>query len=296
MKISKLFLIMILMMLITFSFFTTALASDKEYNINSVNIFVEINKDGSATILENWNVTYEKGDFSRLYKTICYEDREDKFSSLSTLWVKIDGEKCEYTEDIEKRPDNHYSLVKKGSSYTYSAYLKSSDVTRNNEFCYVLNDVIKLVNNKNYIFNHQFFSEGFEKNIDELNIYVYTPESKDSYIRVINSTSENYKSGNKAEIKSKNVDDFFGITLQIEKFKFDKLSKESHIIKIDTYPLVWMIHILMGIVFVVFIMIRVKKLKVSKLFLIFLMFIPLINIVIFMYMMIMAKKMLIERK
>lgn len=290
MKKALIFLCLLFVMLTLLLFVQTASASEKEYNINSVNIFVEINKDGSATVLENWNVTFKKGDFSRFFKTICYEGRKEKFSSLQTLWVKIDGQKCSYTEDTKSRPDNHYSLIKNGSAYTYSAYLKSSGVTRNYEFSYVLKDVVKLVNSKNYYFTHRFFTNGFEKTIDKLDIYIYTPGVKDSVIKVVSTTEGKKHSGNKAEISASNVDDLFKVKVKIENFKFDKLPKDSHIIDFMTYPIAWLIHLVLSLIFIIFVWIKSEHKKINKLFLSVLMLIPIANIIVFIYLAIAEKK------
>ncbi len=290
MKKALIFFCLLFVMLTLLLFVQTASASEKEYNINSVNIFVEINKDGSATVLENWNVTFKKGDFSRFFKTICYEGRKEKFSSLQTLWVKIDGKKCSYTEDIKSRPDNHYSLIRNGSVYTYSAYLKSSGITRNYEFSYVLKDVVKLVNSKDYYFTHRFFTNGFEKNIDKLDIYIYTPGEKNSVIKVVNTTEGKKHSGNKAEISASNVDGLFKVKVKIEKFTFDKLPKDSHIIDFMTYSTVWLIHLVLSLIFISFVWIKDLHTKINKIVLSILLFIPIANIIFFIYLALAEKK------
>lgn len=157
--------------------------ADKIYTINSADFNILINDDGSATVTETWDVTYQKGQFTRFYKNILMSLPESEhFYGIENFTASIDGVPCPTTNDTTGRPDGHVALTKNGKIATYELFKKSENQTRRFQVNYTLPEIIKLVNNKYYFFSYRALPKGYQKKIDNLNITVglanHTPETR----------------------------------------------------------------------------------------------------------------------
>lgn len=157
--------------------------ADKIYTINSADFNILINDDGSATVTETWDVTYQKGEFTRFYKNILMSLPESEhFYGIENFTASIDGIPCPTTNDTTGRPDGHVSLTKNGKIATYELFKKSENQTRRFQVNYTLPDIIKLVDNEYYFFSYRALPKGYQKKIDNLNITVglanHTPETR----------------------------------------------------------------------------------------------------------------------
>ncbi len=187
----------------------------KSYTIELADFHVVLNEDGSADIHETWTVTYESGEFTRFFKTIYESESEyEKHFGHTTYYVKIDGVECEQTYDISGRPDYHFSLVDNGSFLEYSAYLKSSNVTRTYEFSYNRKGVVKCVNDEYYFFKHRFLSDGFKDNVENIRVTIETYDKENSSICLASQTEPLLDDA--VYLYDSNVSDLYAVAVRVD--------------------------------------------------------------------------------
>lgn len=209
--------------------------ADKVYNINSADFNILINDDGSATITETWNVTYQKGEFTRFYKNILMSLPESEhFYGIKNFTASIDGIPCPNTDDTTGRPDGYFALTSSGDIATYELFKRSENQTRQFQVNYTLPEIIKLVNNEYYFFSYRALPKGYQKKIDNLNITVglanHTPETRIELKYLTDGDA--FTSGNKITTTAYNVNGLQKIQLKITGKTFvipeyNKISKVS---------------------------------------------------------------------
>ena len=82
--------------LILFSLSVAVFAEDKQYSVDSAVFSAKIMNDGSVYVTEEWTVSFEKGDFTRFYKDIHADKKEESFSHFEIKGVWID---CKHRND-----------------------------------------------------------------------------------------------------------------------------------------------------------------------------------------------------
>ena len=84
-----------------------ARAEEKDYSVPSANFEVEIDNDGKVHVTENWEVSFEEGNFTRFYKDIYTSVPYEELSQLSAISarVSIAGQECTPAHDTDPRKD-----------------------------------------------------------------------------------------------------------------------------------------------------------------------------------------------
>lgn len=208
--------------------------ADKVYNINSADFNILINDDGSARITETWEVSYQKGEFSRFYKNILMDLPEsESFNGIKNFSANIDGIPCTPTDDTTGRPDGHVALTKNGKIATYELFKKSENQTRQFQVNYTLPDIIKLVDNEYYFFSYRALPKGYQKKIDDFKITVElaNPTTEAEIELKYLTDGKPMKDGKKIIITAHNVNDLQKIQLKItgKTFIIPETSKISNV-------------------------------------------------------------------
>ena len=89
----------ILMVLLVFLFNTVIFAED--YSFDKAEFMVQLNPDGSADVLEKWEVSYYNGSYTRFYKNIYLDLPKEERFTINNWDIKIGGIPCVYTENRE---------------------------------------------------------------------------------------------------------------------------------------------------------------------------------------------------
>lgn len=196
-------------------FIPTVFADDKEYSIDSVDFCVQLNEDGSADIIETWQVNYKKGEFSRFYKNIYLDVPLDEKFSIHFNAVTVNGQQCEYTDDTESRKDYTYSLIDEGYRLRYEIYAQSENEVKEYQIKYTLHDVVKYVDNEFYWFEYRFLPYGFEQNISTLTIHIDTPGDGLNLKLVDLTKGETTTEQSRVSIATTNVSDLYKVELKM---------------------------------------------------------------------------------
>lgn len=150
-------------------------AEAKEYTIKSIDYEVELQENGDARIFETWEVRY-KGEYSRLYRDFHVGDLNavEAFTDIEINEVTIEDMICEYTEDLDAREDATYSLEDLGEDIRLSWYQYAEDESVTYTVDYTLKDVVKETDNGQAAFCYRFLGKDFEKEVEEVSIWVNT--------------------------------------------------------------------------------------------------------------------------
>lgn len=150
----------------------------KDYWIDSAVFDVQLNRDGSAEITEDWTLTFEGGTYSRYYKDVHTRVSEvESFSQLSVEEVQVDGVSCRETTDTEGRPEYHYSVIESGEDIELAAYFRFDQGSHHIVFKYRLDDVVKNWGDEAAAFCYRYLGDEFDTNVRELELRVTAPEN-----------------------------------------------------------------------------------------------------------------------
>ena len=230
----KRFSLFIFAFIITISFlFVNVNADTKKYTTESVDFDVFLTEDGDAEITETWIVNYEKGEFTRFHKNI-YMDlpKEEKIIRITDFKVEVDGEEYEPTsnrEDREDRPEGkfYYGFIN-SDTYTYEVFFRKSEERVKIEVSYILNDVVKYIDNEYYLFVYRFLPKGYKDNIEDFSVKIRTENDNDG-MKVLYKTKGKTEVDDFAIVEASNVSDLFKIKVRINGDAFDFITSMSHI-------------------------------------------------------------------
>lgn len=213
---------------------STSKNQGKIYTINSADFNIIINDDGSAKITETWDVTYQKGQFTRFYKNILTSLPESEyFSNIKNFTASIDGIPCNHTTNTDSRPDGYFALTKDGKIVTYELFKKSENQNRKFQVSYTLTDIVKLVNNEYYFFSYRVLPKGYQKKINNLNINIglANPTTETEIELKYLTDGKPMKDGKIIIITAHNVNDLQKIQLKItgKTFIIPETSKISNV-------------------------------------------------------------------
>lgn len=224
----------IFVFIITISFlFVNVNADTKKYTTESVDFDVFLTEDGDAEIKETWIVNYEKGEFTRFRKNI-YMDlpKEEKIIRITDFKVEVDGEEYEPTsnrEDREDRPEGkfYYGFIN-SDTYTYEVFFRKSEERVKIEVSYILNDVVKYIDNEYYLFVYRFLPKGYKDNIEDFSVKIRTENDNDG-MKVLYKTKGKTEVDAFAIVEASNVSDLFKIKVRINGDAFDNITQMSYI-------------------------------------------------------------------
>lgn len=207
-------------------------AADKDYEIESVKFDVQLMENGDAIVKEIWQVDYIDGEFSRFYKNIYRDLPVDENFSIDFISVKVDGEECRLTSDTESRNDYTYAVVREDDVTRYEVYIHSEEESRKFEIAYVLEDVVKLVDDEFYWFEYRFLPMGYKQNIKNFDIVIKAPD--DVKVSVESLTGGDFDADDGiVEISDSDVSDLYKVSVKIVGDCFDDLSGSSCISSSD---------------------------------------------------------------
>lgn len=221
--------LLILVVLIS-SFSVISFAVDKNYNFDSADFYIDFNKDGSATVTEVWKVTYNLGTYQTFYKNIYLAVPDTEKFQIKFVEVWVDDVQCSLITNTKNPSEYTYALINKQDVLSYEIYAKSEKQTREYRVTYVLQNVVKKVDNKYYWFEYRLLPKGYKENIDDFNIYINIPNgiTKYDYRLSWGQTSENEST---IHTYVKNVSDLFMIRLKMhgDNSVFNITNPTSHI-------------------------------------------------------------------
>lgn len=220
--------------IITISFlFVNVNADTKKYTTESVDFDVFLTEDGDAEITETWIVNYEKGEFTRFHKNI-YMDlpKEEKIIRITDFKVEVDGEEYESTsnrEDRDDRPEGkfYYGFIN-SDTYTYEVFFRKSEERVKIEVSYILNDVVKYIDNEYYLFVYRFLPKGYKDNIEDFSIKIRT-ENDNNGMKVLYKTKGDATTNDYVLIRGSNISDLYKVKVRINGDAFDNITQMSYI-------------------------------------------------------------------
>ena len=167
-------------------------AENKEYSIPSAAFDVEINTDGTADIKEHWTVRYDKGEFSRFYKTFYHNVGDDEAHIVKDLSVTLDGKLLSQYSGRSNISLDHYQVkTQKYGVSQVDIYALSRNMERVYEISYKLENAVKhyISDDDFYVFCYRFVGTRFEKPIDHIKVNIRYPSGITS--EVLFSSGEN---------------------------------------------------------------------------------------------------------
>ena len=153
-------------------------AHASSYSVQAAEFTVNVNSDGTADIVEKWTICFESGSFTRFYKDIVMNAGNEDTVNLYTdsVYVRIDGTDCTYTDDTEGRPDYTFHLEKSSMGAQVDCYKSSQNVTRTYEIGYRIKEAVKCVDDAYYLFTFRLIGANFPQTVKKVNLTVTTPE------------------------------------------------------------------------------------------------------------------------
>ena len=193
-----------------------ARAEEKDYSVPSADFEVEIGNDGKVHVTENWEVSFEEGDFTRFYKDIYTGVPYEELFQLdeNSVRVSIDGQECSPVYDTEQRKDYTFYLEPLYNRYTVHCFLHSREITRNYQISYTINDAVKIVDGEYYLVTFRLIGANFSKEVDNVSARFTAPEGSTAEVRngqyfdtaeseggTVNVTAKNWKGVFKVKVR-----------------------------------------------------------------------------------------------
>ena len=162
-----------------------ARAEEKDYSVPSANFEVEIGNDGKVHVTENWEVSFEEGNFTRFYKDIYTSVPYEELFQLDedSVRVSIDGQECTLVHDTDQRKDYTFYLEPLYNRYTVHCFLHSREITRNYQISYTINDAVKIVDGEYYLVTFRLIGANFSKEVDNVSARFTAPEGATAQVR-----------------------------------------------------------------------------------------------------------------
>lgn len=129
----------------------TVYSASSSYTVDKVDFNIELSSDGSALISEEWTLTVEENCrecFSRDIFVI--DDNFERIDGMSDLSVSLDGNNCSEEKGDVLR-EGTYFYTETDCKYSVSWFIPESG-THTFFIRYVLNDVVKIYNDKAYFY------------------------------------------------------------------------------------------------------------------------------------------------
>lgn len=173
-KIYKNLIIFFIILIVFVNLFTTtAYADTGGFKVPYVHYVVTLNEDGSARVVENWELEYfsSGNTFNERYvlkKTNKIAER----TTMKDLNVYIDEVPCTEVKEEEYKEDYTYHVSENDKSYKISTFLNSKDNDiRQITIAYILKDLVKSVEGKYYYVNFDAFPVAMEQRIKDFDMY-----------------------------------------------------------------------------------------------------------------------------
>ena len=179
-KVKKQLLKLIIVILLMFAIMPVekVYAENKEYDINKLEVNVNIDKDGNAIITENWYLDFTSGNFTRFQKDIYNPGTNLEHVDIdkNSIKVFINDTKCEITNNTKDRKEFTYYLSTDDDITNLQWYYPTNKEQVKYTVTYKLNDAIVETDNNVAIFCYRYVGVDFDKTIEEINVLITAPD------------------------------------------------------------------------------------------------------------------------
>lgn len=267
-KIKAFVFLMLFSLILSFSFIT-AKAEDKEYTVDNASFEVFFDEDnGDATIVEEWDVNYIKGDFTRFYKDINRPlNQLEYYDDIDILKVSINGKESVESTKLD-RVHNHYYFEnsKKNIIGTMHWFYEASNETVHYKVVYNINNIVKINKDNEAVFCYRLIGDNFPKTVGNVSVTLHMDED---YIDDIVLSKGYYEfDSDTVVMNAEDVNGIYKVNVSMDPTYFDELIRVKDVKVPKTFKFDWdqFAIVVVFLPFVLFIVYRIFSVIISGIY------------------------------